>query len=67
MDARRASEHDGAKARIGYPQPRAAGRSAEGESMAAWSGSWIHRRLLARGDYRRVATLIAELEYPGVS
>jgi hypothetical protein len=35
--------------------------------MAAWSGSWIHRRLLARGGYRRVATLIAELEYPGVS
>ena len=23
--------------------------------------------LLARGDYRRVAQLIAELEYPGVS
>jgi transcriptional regulator with XRE-family HTH domain len=23
--------------------------------------------VLARGDYRRVATLIAELEYPGVS
>ncbi len=49
-------------------------RVLRGESIALWLqrpvlalGDEKPIELLARGDYRRVAQLIAEIEYPGIS
>jgi hypothetical protein len=49
-------------------------RVLRGESIALWLqrpvlalGDEKPIELIARGDYRRVAKLIAEIEYPGVS
>jgi len=49
-------------------------RVLRGESIALWLqrpvlalGDEKPIEMIARGDYRRVAKLIAEIEYPGVS